>query len=39
MSHGDRIDDEHRFSSLKGQLVKEDYPDIERHAGSMCPRS
>ena len=37
MSHGDTIDDEHRFSSLEGQLDKEDYPDIGRHAGSMFP--
>ena len=38
-SHGDTVDDEHRFSSLEGQSVEEDHPDFRRHATSMCPRS
>ena len=36
-SHGDIADDEHRFSSLDGQLIREDHPDVKGHATSMHP--
>ena len=38
-SHGDTVDDEHRFSSLDGWSVKEDHPDVRGHVASMRPGS
>ena len=34
-SHGDTIDDEHRFSSLDGRSVRENHPDVRGHATGM----
>ena len=31
-SHGDTIDDKHRFSSPDDRSVKKDHPDVRRHA-------
>ena len=36
-SHGDTIDDEHRFSSPVGRLVRENHPDVRGHATGMSP--
>ena len=38
-SHGDTFDDEHNFSSSKGQSVIEDHPDVRGHATNMCSGS
>ena len=38
-SHGDTVDDEHKFSSLDGQSVGEDHQDFKGHAMSMRSRS
>ena len=32
VSHGDRVDDKHWFSSPDGRLVGEDHPDFRGHA-------
>ena len=34
-SHGDTIGDAHRFSSLDGRSIGEDYPNIRGHARRM----
>ena len=39
MSLEDTVDDEHCFSSLDGQSVKEDHPEVRGHAGSVSPGS
>ena len=39
MSHGDKVDDEHNFSSSDGQSVREDHSDVRGHAMGMCLRS
>ena len=36
-SHRDTVDDEHHFSSPDEWSVKEDHPDVRRHATSMSP--
>ena len=36
-SHEDTVDDEHYFSSPDGRLVREDHPDVRRHATGMHP--
>ena len=38
-SHGDTVDDEHRFSSIDGRSVIEDHPDVRGHVESMRPGS
>ena len=35
----DTVDDEHHFSSLDEQSVKEDHPDIRGHVACMRPES
>ena len=35
MAYGDTVDDEHNFSSLNRQSVREDHPDVRRHATGM----
>ena len=39
MSHGDIVDDEQCFSSLKEQSVGEDHPNFRGHATGMRSRS
>ena len=38
-SHGDTIDDEHRFSSPNGRSIKEDHPNVSEHDASIRPGS
>ena len=35
VSHGDTVDDEHRFSSPDGRSIREDHPDFRGHATGM----
>ena len=37
-SHRETVDDEHFFSSLDEQSVREDHPDIRGHAMSLNSR-
>ena len=37
MSHGDTVDDEHKFSSPDERSVKKDHLDITGHSKSMRP--
>ena len=36
ISHGDTVNDEHNFSSLDKQSIREDHLDIRGHAMGMC---
>ena len=38
VSHRNTVDDEHCFSSLEGQLVRDDHPYFRGHATGMRPR-
>ena len=38
-SHGDTVDDEHRFSSPDGRSIRVDHPNVRGHAESMRLRS
>ena len=38
-SHGDTVDDEHRFSSPDGRSVTKDHLDVRGHAMGMHPGS
>ena len=37
-SHGDAVDDEHRFSSPDRRSIRDDHPDFREHATGMRPR-
>ena len=37
VSHGDKVNDEHSFSSIDGRSVREDHPNIRGHATGMRP--
>ena len=39
MSHGDTVDDEHRFSSPNERSIKEDHPNVRGHDVSVRPGS